>query len=371
MTLTGAARGADGVSLEAKPAALGLDAGRRRRSSTRTARSRSSSSRASRRCTGSSGVDRARRAREDRRSPPRVDGDASAPAPSQGTVAPPAPALRSSSSRSRRTARGSTTATTTTDGASRLAFARRRSHPGTYRVRCAPGRGLVAGRVGRAHGAVRRDRAPCSPLRRSSSRWRVAARASTTPSPCRRGSGTSTEDNAWTFWAAQPQLAPVKVAVIDSGIDGDAPRPEGRVVAAQVLRRRLAVHGRAGPRHVRRRRDRGEPVNSDRASPGLAFNAQLIDRQGRRRPTATVSLRGRGRRDPLGGRPGRAGDQPQPRRRARPARPGARHVLAARAGGGRVRVLEGRRRRRRRRERPAVAARRPGGSRTTRRRCRT
>jgi subtilisin family serine protease len=40
-------------------------------------------------------------------------------------------------------------------------------------------------------------------------------------------------DRAWTFWPMQPQLFPVSVAVIDSGIDGTHPEFVGRVVAAK------------------------------------------------------------------------------------------------------------------------------------------
>src|SRR5262249_34253997 len=42
-----------------------------------------------------------------------------------------------------------------------------------------------------------------------------------------------TKDSAWTFWATQPKLAPISVAVIDSGIDGTHPDLVGRVVAAK------------------------------------------------------------------------------------------------------------------------------------------
>jgi subtilisin family serine protease len=40
-------------------------------------------------------------------------------------------------------------------------------------------------------------------------------------------------DNAWTFWPSQPQLFPVPVAVVDSGIDGSNPDLVGRVLAAK------------------------------------------------------------------------------------------------------------------------------------------
>jgi subtilisin family serine protease len=40
-------------------------------------------------------------------------------------------------------------------------------------------------------------------------------------------------DEAWSYWATRPQLAPVRVAIIDSGIDGRHPDLLGRVVAAK------------------------------------------------------------------------------------------------------------------------------------------
>ena len=36
-------------------------------------------------------------------------------------------------------------------------------------------------------------------------------------------------DNAWSFWPTAPTLAPVRVAVIDSGIDGSHPEFAGRI----------------------------------------------------------------------------------------------------------------------------------------------
>jgi serine protease len=40
-----------------------------------------------------------------------------------------------------------------------------------------------------------------------------------------------TQDNAWSFWPEMPTLAPVRVAVIDSGIDAGHPEFAGRIVA--------------------------------------------------------------------------------------------------------------------------------------------
>jgi hypothetical protein len=41
------------------------------------------------------------------------------------------------------------------------------------------------------------------------------------------------QDHAFDFWPAPPLLAPVRVAVVDSGIDGDHPEFVGRIVAAR------------------------------------------------------------------------------------------------------------------------------------------
>ena len=40
-------------------------------------------------------------------------------------------------------------------------------------------------------------------------------------------------DAAWDFWPTMPQLYPVKVAIVDSGIDGSHPDLMGRVIAAR------------------------------------------------------------------------------------------------------------------------------------------
>ena len=142
--------------------------------------------------------------------------------------------------------------------------------------------------------------------------------------------------------------------MIDSGIDGVAsgvrrPRRRGRA-RSSVARRTTTTqgHGTFVAGEIAR-----EPVQQRRHRRARVQRA-ADDREGRRRRRQRLASR-RGRRDPLGGRQRRARDQPQPRRRARPARPEPRHLLAARAGGRRVRVLEGRRRRRRGRQRAAVA----------------
>ena len=160
-------------------------------------------------------------------------------------------------------------------------------------------------------------------------------------------------DRAWSFWPMQPQLFPVNVAVIDSGIDGTHPEFTGRVVAAKSFVGGLAVPRRPGPRDVRRGRDRREPVQR-RGDRRHGVQRAADDRQGGRAGRLGLA-QGRGGRDPLGGRQRRARDQPQPRRSPRSTRPVARHLFAARAGRRRVRLFEGRRRGCGGRQRAAVA----------------
>ena len=59
------------------------------------------------------------------------------------------------------------------------------------------------------------------------------------------------------FWETPTILPAVRVAVIDSGIDGDHPDFAGKIADAKSLRRRLRAGRRGGSRDVRRRADRG------------------------------------------------------------------------------------------------------------------
>ena len=263
-------------------------------------------------------------------------------------------------------------APTTTD-ATGASFARRRSQPGTYRVRCAPGHGL----------------SPAS-RRRSSCRERARASPSSAACACALAPASPSRARLRQHRAARGE------AVVPDGrqrlvLLADAPdaRPgEGRRDRLRDRRQRIPsssagsspaqsfVGGSpytddAGPRHVRRRRDRREPVQpAGHRRPRVQRAA--ADREGGRRPTATVPLTAEVERDPLGGRQRRAGDQPQPRRRARPARlasstrtrrssrPPIELRLLRRARWSSPRSATGRSRRRRR-----------GPTPTTRRRCRT
>ena len=86
----------------------------------------------------------------------------------------------------------------------------------------------------------------------------AAAFAPTDPLP--RSSGTSQDDHAFDAWAEPPTtLAPVKVAVVDSGVDCSLAGLRGPHRGQAQLRRRRPVRRHRRPRHVRRRRDRREP----------------------------------------------------------------------------------------------------------------
>ncbi len=82
-------------------------------------------------------------------------------------------------------------------------------------------------------------------------------------------------DRAWSFWPSQPELFPVPVAVIDSGIDGSNPDLQGRV---------LAAHSFVGGSPWTDEQGHGTFVAGEIAAnpsnglgiAGLAFNARLL-----------------------------------------------------------------------------------------------
>ena len=191
----------------------------------------------------------------------------------------------------------------------------------------------------------RRSRPPASPPA-------TTRRApSPTRSPTRRSSGISARTTPGAPGPRRRSSRAVKVAVIDSGIDAGNPAFAGRDRRRQVVRRRLLGRRQRRPRHLRRRDHRRERLQRRRhRRHGLQRASCWSPRCCR--PTATgPSRRRRGRGDPLGRRPGGAGDQPEPRRPARPQRPRARLLLAGRARRDRVRLRQGRGDRRRCRQR--------------------
>ena len=159
--------------------------------------------------------------------------------------------------------------------------------PGTYRVRCAPGHGLAPG--------------VSAPLRRRSEALRLASRSPSPRSRCGAGGGAAFDnieplarqqwyldsDRAWsTSGRRRRSCFPVKRR-------RDRLRDRRRRIPtspAGSSRRSSFVGGspyrrRAGPRHVRRRRDRREPDQR----PGHrrhGVQRAAADREGRRAPTA-------------------------------------------------------------------------------------
>jgi subtilisin family serine protease len=84
-----------------------------------------------------------------------------------------------------------------------------------------------------------------------------------------------TQDNAWTHWPVMPMLAPVKVAVIDSGIDAGHPEFKGRIAGGisyvgTSWRTDTCGHGTFVAGEIA-----ANPTNGIGIA-GLAFNAKLL-----------------------------------------------------------------------------------------------
>jgi subtilisin family serine protease len=83
------------------------------------------------------------------------------------------------------------------------------------------------------------------------------------------------QDQAWSFWPTQPKLFPIKVAVIDSGIDGTHPEFVGRVVAARSFVGGSPFRDDQGHGTFVAGEIAANPFNNEGIA-GLAFNAQLM-----------------------------------------------------------------------------------------------
>ena len=83
------------------------------------------------------------------------------------------------------------------------------------------------------------------------------------------------QDEAWSFWQTVPKLVPVKVAVIDSGIDGTHPDLRGRVVAAKTFVGGSAYHDDQGHGTFVAGEIAANPFNGVGMA-GIAFNARLL-----------------------------------------------------------------------------------------------
>jgi len=82
-------------------------------------------------------------------------------------------------------------------------------------------------------------------------------------------------DHAWSFWPSQPQLFPVPVAVIDSGIDGSNADLQGRVLAARSFVGGSPWTDEQGHGTFVAGEIAANPTNGFGIA-GLAFNARLL-----------------------------------------------------------------------------------------------
>jgi hypothetical protein len=83
------------------------------------------------------------------------------------------------------------------------------------------------------------------------------------------------EDEAWSFWQTVPKLAPIDVAVIDSGIDGTHPDLRGRVIAAKSFVGGSPYRDEQGHGTFVAGEIAANPFNGVGIA-GLAFNARLM-----------------------------------------------------------------------------------------------
>lgn len=84
-----------------------------------------------------------------------------------------------------------------------------------------------------------------------------------------------TQDRAWDYWPTMPQLYPVKVAVIDSGVDGTNPDLVGRIVAARSFVGGSPYRDDEGHGTFVAGEIAANPTNALGIA-GLAFNARLV-----------------------------------------------------------------------------------------------
>lgn len=84
-----------------------------------------------------------------------------------------------------------------------------------------------------------------------------------------------TSDEAWTFWPSQPQLYPVRVAVVDSGVDGGHPEFKNRIVAAKSFVGGSPLQDTEGHGTFVAGEIAANPFNGIGIA-GMAFNAQLM-----------------------------------------------------------------------------------------------
>jgi subtilisin family serine protease len=83
------------------------------------------------------------------------------------------------------------------------------------------------------------------------------------------------QDRAWDFWDTLPQLYPVKVAIVDSGVDGTNPDLTGRIVAARSFVGGSPYRDDEGHGTFVAGEIAANPSNALGIA-GLAFNARLV-----------------------------------------------------------------------------------------------
>jgi len=84
-----------------------------------------------------------------------------------------------------------------------------------------------------------------------------------------------TQDHAWDYWQVPPDLYPVRVAVIDSGVDGTNPDLAGRIVAARSFVGGSPYRDDVGHGTFVAGEIAANPFNGQGIA-GLAFNARLL-----------------------------------------------------------------------------------------------
>ncbi len=97
-------------------------------------------------------------------------------------------------------------------------------------------------------------------------------------------------DRAWNFWPTAPQLAPVTVAVVDSGIDYGHPEFAGRILAGRSFVSGSWKHDADGHGTFVAGEIAADPFNGQGIA-GLAFNAKLLIAKVLK-PDGSVSLQG-------------------------------------------------------------------------------
>jgi subtilisin family serine protease len=96
-----------------------------------------------------------------------------------------------------------------------------------------------------------------------------------------------TADKAWDYWATQPTLAPVRVAIVDSGIDYSHPEFAGRIAGGRSFVGGTWKHDSDGHGTF----VAGEIAGGGQQIAGLAFNAKLLIAKVVK-PDGSVSLAG-------------------------------------------------------------------------------